>query len=481
MKFNNPGKIWDELTFDDVFLFQQLSDIESRTQIDIRPQTPLSTTLPIISSNMNAVTGKRMAEKLARLWWIWVLPQDMELDRMLNIINYVHNADLRLDTPLTVREDNTIRDAIWIINKRSSQTVIMVDSDNKPISIFKDQDFEDKDEYTKLKDLVKSRKIITWQESISDEEAYNIMEDNGISSLPIVNNKWELVWALSKNDTVRNDIYTPSLNKNWQLDVAVALSVNWYIQYIDEIIRSGVNTIFLDTAHGYTQKMLDTIKAVRDKYSDIIIVSWNVMSGEWALDLIKAWANWVKVWIWPWAMCTTRMMTWVWRPQFSAVHESAVAARENGWFAIADWWIRYPRDLALSLAAWATHGMLWTILSGTYESPWDIKSERDNDNVLFLYKENYWMASGKAVSGRTNKLSKFEQAKRERYKEWISKSKIYNIQALWDLVDKFRTWLESAISYTWAENIEDFHDKSIVWVQTQAWFAEWTPHWRIKK
>ena len=147
------------------------------------------------------------------------------------------------------------------------------------------------------------------------------MEDNGISSLPIVDQKWILIWVLTKNDTVRNSSYTPSLNKNWELDLAVALSLSWYSSVIHKIIDSGVNTIFLDTAHWYTGRMLDTIKTVRDKFQDIIIISWNIMTWEWAEALVKAWANWVKVWIWPWAMCTTRMMTWVWRPQFSAVLE----------------------------------------------------------------------------------------------------------------------------------------------------------------
>jgi len=476
MKLNNENYIWEELTFDDVFLYQQQSDIKTRTQIDITPETQLSTTLPIISSNMNAITWKRMAEKLARLWGLWVLPQDMVLDRMLNIIDYVHSADLRLDTSLTVKKNNTIRDALWIINKRSHQSVIMVDCKDKPVSIFKEEDLIDKDEYTKLSDLRKPRQLITGQKWITDEEAFNLMEDNGISSLPIVNKKWVLIWVLTKNDTVRNSNYKPSLNKNWELDVAVALSLNWYTSVIDKIIDSGVNTIFLDTAHWYTSRMLDTIKTVRNKYNDIIIISWNIMTWEWAEALVKAWVNWVKVWIWPWAMCTTRMMTWVWRPQFSAVLESAQAARENWWFAIADWWIKYPRDLAFSLAAWATHTMLWTLLAWTYESPGDVKSDTD-----WLYKENYWMASTKAVIWRTGELSKFEQAKRERFEEWISKSKIYNIEALWDIVDKFRTWLESAISYSWAENIEQFHKKAIIWVQTPAWFTEWTPHWRLKK
>lgn len=476
MKFNNPECTKNEYTFDDVCLFQGKSDVESRIEIDIKPKSPLSTTIPIISSNMNAVTWKRMAEKLARLWWIWVLPQDMSPERMLKVIDYVHNVDLRLDTPLIVNKKNTVRDALWIINKRSHQSVIMVNCENKPVSIFKEEELRWIEEYTKLDNLEKGRKLITWHQWISDEEAFNIMEDNGISSLPIVDEKWVLVWVLTKTDAVRNKVYSPSLNTNWQLDVAVALSLNWYKEYIDQIIKSGVNTIFLDTAHWYTQKMLDTIKSVRDKYNDIIIVSWNIMTWEWAEDLIKAWANWVKVWIWPWAMCTTRMMTGVWRPQFSAVAESALAARENWWFAIADWWIKHPRDLSLSLAAWATHVMLWTILAATNESPWDIKNDED-----WFYKVNYWMASWRAVNWRTNKLSKFEQAQRARFKEWISDSKIYNIQPLWDVIDKFRTWWESSISYSWAHNIEEFYEKAVIWVQTAAWFTEWTPHWKVIK
>jgi len=143
MRFHNPKNEENEYTFDDVLLCQRKSYIRSRTETDIIPKTPLSTTLPIISSNMNAVTGRRMAEKLARLWWISVLPQDMELDRMLKIIDYVHRADLRLDTPLTLTGEDTIRDAYGIINKRSHQAIVLVDSENKPISILKEEDIKE--------------------------------------------------------------------------------------------------------------------------------------------------------------------------------------------------------------------------------------------------------------------------------------------------------------------------------------------------
>ncbi len=473
MKFNNPRYKEEELTFNDVFLFQQFLEFESRGSIDLKPKSPLSTNIPIISSNMNSVTWKRMAEALARLWWLGVLPQDMSLNRMLEVIKYVHNADIRLDTPLIVNWNTTILEAKSIINKRSHQVVVMVDKSNKPISVFKEVDFEWYDEHTTLVDLEKTS-VIVWKEWLSDEEAFNIMEDKNISSLPIVNKEWILIWILTKWDTIRNAIYKPALNKNWKLDLAVALSLNWYKEKIDELIKEWVNTIFLDTAHGYSSKMLKVIDEVKSKYNDIIIIAWNVMTGKATSDLIDAWALWIKVWIWPWAMCTTRMMTWVWRPQFSAIVESSKIARDKWWFVIADWGIRYPRDLDLSIAGWATHIMLWTLLAWTFESPWDVKKESDNK----FYKETWGMASKKAVNWRTKKLSRFEQAKRERFKEWVSNSKVYNIRPLSEVIDNFMTWLASSASYNWASNLEELYKKAIIWVQTWAGFQEWTPHWK---
>ncbi len=458
-------------TFDDIFIHQQLSNIKSRTQVDINPMSPLSTTIPLISSNMNSVTGKRMAEKLARFWWIWVLPQDMPLEKMLEVISYVHNADLKLDTPLTVKASDTIRTATWIIEKRSHQSVVMMDDFNKPIAVFKGSDLEkfNEDEYEILQNI-HQRKLVTWNEWISDEEAFDLMEEHRISSLPIINKTWTLIGILTRDDCIRNSLYTPA-TINWHLDIAVALSVNWYEEKLDKIIKAWVNTIFLDTAHWYTHHMADAIKLIKKKHPHIILVAWNLMGKKWTQHLLEAWADWVKIWIWPGWMCTTRMMTWVWRPQFSAILESIEVAKSMWKFVIADWWIKYPRDLSLSMAAWASHIMLWTILVGTYESPPSIEKEWND-----MYKKSWWMASGKAVLGRTKELSKFEQAKRERFQEWVSNAKVYNIQPLGNIVDKFTTWLVSAMTYTGANNLKEFNKKAIIWVQNPSWFKEWTPH-----
>ncbi len=480
MKFLNKKYENEELTFNDVFIFSDYFDWKSRMEVDISSKNFLWTNIPIVSANMNAVTWKRMCETLARYWWLWILPQDMDLEKMIEIINFVKNANIKYDTPLVVEEKNNIRDAKWIINKRAHNAVILVDKNKKPLSIFTPKDLEKYEQYELLWNI-KTKKLVVWKDGIKNEEAFLLMQKNNISSLPIVNNSWVLIWILTKKDCIRNSIYKPNLDKNWKLNLAVALWINNFLEKAKKLKKSWINIFVLDTAHWYQKKMLDAIKIFRKEISkDDILIAWNIMNSSWVEALIKAWANWVKVWIWPWAMCTTRMMTWVWRPQFSAIVDCAKKARELWWFVIADWWIRDPRDLALSLAAWANYVMMWTILSWTFESTWDIFYDIDWN----MYKKNYWMASKRAVNLRNSNLSDFEIARKELFVEWISDSKIYLkkwLSSVWEVIDKFTTWLRSSMTYVWAKNLDEFYEKVVIWVQTSSWYFEGTPHWKIKK
>ncbi len=481
MKFSNPIYQNEELTYEDVFIFQQYFEGKSRIHdVDITPKNKLNTTLPIISANMNAVTGKRMAETLARYGWIWVLPQDMEIEKMIEIIHFVKNANTIFDTPLTVKKDEYVRDALSIINKRAHKCVILVDEYKKPISIFTPSDLEKYEQFTLLWNINKNF-LITAEQNITPEEAYNLMLQKWISSLPIIDNNWVLVWILTKKDSVRMWLYKPTLDKNWKLNICIALGINSFLEKAKKLIEVWADTFILDTAHGYQKTMIDAIKSFRKEFwNDICLIAWNVSTSDATKALIEAWADGVKVWIWPWAMCTTRMMTWVWRPQFSAVYDCSKTAKSLWGFVIADGGIKEPRDLALATAAWASHIMMGTILTGTFESTWDIFYDADG----FMYKKNYWMASGKAVNLRNSKLSEFEQAKKALFQEWISTSKIYLrewYKSVWDVIDKFSTGLRSSLTYVGAKNLDDFYEKVIIWVQTPAWFHEGTPHGKVKK
>ncbi len=480
MKFNNPHYEEEELAYEDVFLFQNYFDGKSRLDADVRPIKNLWMNIPIITANMNAVSGKRMAETMARYGWLSVLPQDMDIETLTKIITHIHHANVQYDTPITVKAHHTIRDALWIIHKRAHNSVVLIDDDGRSISIFKPQDFENLDQFTLLGNISRPW-LITGKIWISDEDAFNIMDEKAISSLPIVDEQWILKWILTKKNTLRNSLYAPSLDQNGKLNVAVAVGINGCEEKISLLYGLGIRLFVLDTAHGYQKSMIENIKTIRAIYGkNITIVAGNVITEEATRDLLLAWADGVKVGIGPWAMCTTRMKTWVGRPQFTAVYKCAKEARKHGWFVRADGWVKSPRDFILALAAWASHVMRGTRWAWTFESVGDVKY----DEAWLMYKENYGMASKKAVGNRSQNLSKFQQAQKQLFREWISTSKIYIkpwMESVGDIVDECMTWLRSSMTYLGAKNLEEFSEKAIVWVQTSAGFVEGTPHGKVRK
>ena len=481
MQFANPRYENEELSYEDVFLFQQYFDGVSRMHdIDIKPQTPLPTSLPIVSANMNAVTGKRMAETLWRYGGLGVLPQDMSLETISKIVKFIKSANTRYETPLVVYPTSTIRDALWIIHKREHQSVVLVDEDNKVVNIFKEDDFQGLDQYTLLKDIQKAS-CITAPEDISNQEAYELMHKKRISVLPLVDKNNKLKWILSKQHCVRMEMYTPTLDKNGKLDLAVAIGINQFEARAKALYEMWIRIFVLDTAHWFQRRMKETIQKARSMFGkNIIIVAWNVVTSQWVEMILEAGADGVKVGVGPWAMCTTRLKTGVGRPQFTAVKETARTARQLWWFVWADGGIKNPRDMVLALAAGASHVMIGTLFAWTYESTGDIFYDEEGK----MYKENYGMASKKAVVGRNNDKSAFEVAKKQIFREGISSSKIYlrqGMSSVGEVVDNFTTWLRSAMTYVWAKNLEELYQKALIWVQTQAWYYEGTPHWKIVK
>ncbi len=480
MKFNNSLYENEELTYEDVFLFQNYFEGKSRLEIDVTPVVPFWTHIPIVSSNMNAISWRRMAETLARYGWLAVLPQDMDIETLKIIITSLKSADIHYDSPITMKASHTIRDALWVITKRAHNCVIMINDQGKALSIFKPQDLEKLDQFTLLGNITKGN-LITWKIWISDEEAFNLMDEKWISSLPIVDDQGILKWILTKKNTIRNSIYQPTLDVNGKLDVAVAVWVNSFDEKVTILYDLWVRTFILDTAHGYQQSMIDMIKKFRQQFgTEATVVAGNVITTEATKALIEAGANGVKVWIGPWAMCTTRMKTWVGRPQFTAVYKCAQEAKKLWWFVRADGGVKSPRDMILALAAWANHVMIGTMFAGVFESVGDVRY----DEQWLMYKENYGMASRKAVVWRNQKVSLFELAKKQMFREGISSSKIYirsGMESVWDVVDEFMTGLRSSMTYVGADTLQKFTDNAVVGVQTIAGFTEGTPHGKVKK
>jgi len=233
----------------------------------------------------------------------------------------------------------------------------------------------------------------------------------------------------------------------------------------------GVDVIVLDTAHGHQRRMIEAIKATRAIVgAEGTIVAGNVCTPKGTADLIEAGADVIKVNVGPGAMCTTRMKTGVGRPTFSAVLACAQEARRSGRHVWADGGVKNPRDVALYLAAGASRAMLGTVLAGTYESPGDLKEDADG-----RYKENYGMASARAVRDRSAELAPFEQAKKALFREGISSSRVYlrpGMESVGATIIEMITGVQSAFTYVGAKDVDAFFENAVVGVQTRAGFVE---------
>jgi IMP dehydrogenase len=258
--------------------------------------------------------------------------------------------------------------------------------------------------------------------------------------------------------------------------VAAAVGISAGVaESAQRLTELGVSAIVLDTAHGHQRRMISAIGEVRRAIgSSVPLVAGNVCTAEGTRDLLDAGADVVKVNVGPGAMCTTRMQTGAGRPTFSSVLACAREAHRRGRHVWADGGVRSPRDVALYLAAGASRVMIGTVLAGTYESPGDVKEDRDGRP----YKENYGMASARAVSERAGGLDPFERAKKGFFREGISTSRIY-IRDGWEsagaIVGDMISGVQSAFTYAGATTLRDLWEKAVVGVQTVAGYGEGLP------
>lgn len=475
MRFLNPQANPLEMTYNDVFLVPQYSDITSRMQVDITPNGNLGTTIPLVIANMNAVAGKRMAETVTRRGGLVILPQDMNWERVQRSVQYIKQCHPLYETPVILNEEDTIQTALNLIGKRAHGAVIVIDKEFRPAGIFTEKEARNQDRFTSLRRVMRTD-VITCPSSASAQDMFMMLDKNRISLLPIIYPDGTLAGVMTKKGAVRSTIYKPAQNTDGHLLTAAAVGINKKLETVVGFLMTvGVDIIVLDTAHGHQKRMLDAIRIVRNLIGpDKALVAGNVVTGEATRDFIEAGASIVKVGVGPGAMCTTRMMTGTGRPQFSAVLECSRVAREMGGSVWADGGVKHPRDVAIALAAGASHIMVGSWFAGTHESVGDLQ----HDEQGRPYKENFGMASRRAVVDRNDAAALFEQAKREYFEEGISTSRMYlqrGAESAEDIIDSITAGVRSACAYAGARNLEEFHDKAVVGIQTAAGYTEGKP------
>jgi IMP dehydrogenase len=280
---------------------------------------------------------------------------------------------------------------------------------------------------------------------------------------------------MTRKGALRSTLYKPAFGRDGRFLVSVAVGINGDPgKRAKALVGMGVDVLVIDTAHGHQARMLKAVEEVRRAAPDAQVVAGNVVTERATRDLIEAGVDIVKVGVGPGAMCTTRMMTGVGRPQFSAVLECSTEARRLGKHVWADGGVRHPRDVALALAAGASNVMFGSWLAGTYESAAD--TLRDTEGRL--YKESFGMASNRAVRNRTSNESAFERARKELFEEGISTSRMYldnDRPGVEDIVDQIVAGVRSSCTYAGAASIEEFRERAVVGIQSSAGYDEGRP------
>ena len=473
MRFLDGLQPAHDLTYSDVFLVPGRSDVTSRFDVDLSTTDGTGTTIPVVVANMTAVAGRRMAETIARRGGIVVLPQDLPIDAVRATVDFVKSRDLVADTPVTLAPDDAVSDAVALIHKRAHGAAVVVDG-GRPIGLVTESATIGVDRFARVRDIAVSD-FVTAPLGSDPRRVFELLEQAPIPVAVLTTADGCLGGVLTRTGAVRAGIYSPAVDTEGRLRIAAALGINGDVAAkARSLAQTGIDVLVVDTAHGHQHKMLDAIKAVSALDLGIPLAAGNVVSAAGTRDLIAAGASIVKVGVGPGAMCTTRIMTGVGRPQFSAVLECAAAARELGAHVWADGGVRHPRDVALALAAGASSVMIGSWFAGTYESPGDLMHDREGRP----YKESYGMASKRAVAARTAADSPFDRARKALFEEGISTSRMTldpDHGGVEDLLDHITSGVRSTCTYVGARTLVELHERAVVGVQSAAGYAEGHP------
>ena len=463
-----------DLTYSDVFLVPNRSGVGSRLDVDLTTRDGSGATIPVVVANMTAVAGRRMAETVARRGGIAVLPQDIPADVVAEVISWVKERDLVHDTPLTLGPTATTGHALSLLPKRAHGAIIVIDDDGRPAGVVTEADCNGVDRFTQLNQVM-SAELLTLPAGTDPERAFSLLYDGRHRVAPVVDRDGRCVGILTRTGALRATMYQPAVDARGRLRIAAAIGINGDVAGKAKLLLdAGTDLLVVDTAHGHQEKMLQALRAVRGLSPEVPIVAGNVVTAAGVADLAEAGADIIKVGVGPGAMCTTRMMTAVGRPQFSTVLECAAAARRLGRHVWADGGVRYPRDVALALAAGAANVMIGSWFAGTCESPGDVFRDADGR----LYKESFGMASARAVRLRAAADSPFERARKELFEEGISSSRMYldpQRPGVEDLLDAITAGLRSACTYVGADSLDGMHERAVVGIQGAAGYAEGMP------
>lgn len=365
--------IKEGLTFDDILLIPQESSVmPSETNLTTFLTKNIKLNIPIISAAMDSVTESEMAIGMAREGGIGIIHKNLSIEDQASEVNVVKKSESgMISNPITINPEQSLHEVLEIMAKyRISGLPVTVE--NKLVGILTNRDLRFETNLDlQVKDIMTKENLITAQEGISIESAKELLHKYRIEKLPILSHNGDLIGLITIKD-IKKAIEYPNSAKDekGRLRVGAAIGATGdKLERIEALINAGVDVITIDTAHGHSKNVIESVKEIKNCYPDIELIAGNIATAEACEALIKAGADGIKVGIGPGSICTTRIVTGIGVPQITAIMDAVDVANKYEIPVIADGGIKYSGDMVKALAVGASSIMLGSLLAGVEESP----------------------------------------------------------------------------------------------------------------
>ena len=453
--------IKEGLTFDDILLIPGYSEVlPSEVDVSTEIARGIRLNIPIISAAMDTVTEARLAIALAREGGMGIIHRNIPIDVQAREVEKVKKSESGMIlNPVTVKPDASVREALEIMERYKISGVPVVDAQGYLVGILTNRDlrFIKPSDYDKEVSLYMTRdNLITAREGITLEEATEILQKYKVEKLPIVDDRGRIRGLITIKDIVKKRQY-PNACKDaiGRLRVGAAVGTGGEtLDRVSALVESGVDLVVVDTAHGHSRRVIETVERVKSSFPDLPVVAGNVSTGEGTRALIDAGADAVKVGVGPGSICTTRIVAGVGVPQITAIMESSAVAREYGIPIIADGGIRYSGDIVKALAAGASAVMLGNLLAGTEEAP--------GETIYYqgrAYKVYRGMGSLGAMMSKMSS-DRYGQENAEKFVPEGIEGRVPYKGRLSEVIYQLVGGLRAGMGYTGAENIRALQEKA---------------------
>ena len=445
------------LTFEDVLLVPQYSEILPK-EVDISTSFTKNITLntPLVSAAMDTVTEYRTAIMMARLGGIGVIHKNMDEDSQAKMVRRVKKSESGvIIDPISIKADATIKDALDLMSEYHISGIPVIDDNGVLIGILTNRDLRfETDTAALVGEKMTKAPLITAPKGCTLDDAEKIFRNNKVEKLPIIDANGHLEGLITIKD-LKKRIEYPSANKDkfGRLRVAAAIGVG-HLQRAEALVKAGVDALVMDSAHGHSKGIIDTLKELKRNF-DVDVVVGNVANPASIKDIANAGADAIKVGIGPGSICTTRIVAGVGVPQFTAINDCAIEAAKFGIPIIADGGIKYSGDIAKALAAGASSVMMGSLLAGCYETPGELITFQGRQ-----YKTYRGMGSLAAMQkGSSDRYFQDGTAKEKLVPEGVE-GRVPYAGMLKDVIFQLLGGLRSSMGYCGSEDIATFQQKA---------------------